>query len=290
MYIIKGIEELNENYKINDTYQLTAYVGKGGNGIIYTAKDIDKQQVIVKFNKDDTLYHEYQIYELLKNDDHFPKFYHYLDGAAATFSFSKILVDVMILEDCGKSLSFYLSKYKKLTIQNVYICAIQTLNCLKALHQFNIVHGDVKPGNFVVRNGKIVLIDFGLSSVYIIEGQHRPFGYTRGFCGTVQYASIYAHHLILASRRDDLLSLVYVLIKLLRGVLPWTHLIIKKEVMQSKRLEDQLLTQIPQAIKDMYCDLQKLKYKQPPNYDLLIQLFILSSHTLNLKLTDALQL
>lgn len=42
-----------------------------------------------------------------------------------------------------------------------------------------------------------------------------------GFRGTVRYASVHAHLGRTGSRRDDLESLAYTLVFLLRGRLPW---------------------------------------------------------------------
>ena len=41
------------------------------------------------------------------------------------------------------------------------------------------------------------------------------------FVGTATYASINVHRNICASRRDDIESLAYMLIKLYKGELPW---------------------------------------------------------------------
>lgn len=62
------------------------------------------------------------------------------------------------------------------------------------------------------------LIDFGLCLNYKDEnGKHFEEEKTSGFRGNLEYASTYILDGFLPSRRDDLISLVYILIHLLKN-------------------------------------------------------------------------
>jgi casein kinase 1 len=66
------------------------------------------------------------------------------------------------------------------------------------------------------------MIDLGLAKKYITsEGMHLKENNNKPLIGTVRYCSSYIHEGIEASRRDDLISLFYVLAYLLNGKLPW---------------------------------------------------------------------
>ena len=72
----------------------------------------------------------------------------------------------------------------------------------------------------------IYLIDFGLSKKYIDPktGEHIKFKNNHRLNGTPRYASIHALEGYELSRRDDLESLCYVLVYLLKGSLPWARI------------------------------------------------------------------
>ena len=92
------------------------------------------------------------------------------------------------------------------------------------------VHGDIKPENFLlgppgsINEKKLYLVDLGLATRWRdavcnthVDYDQRP----DVFRGTVRYASVHAHLGRTASRRDDLESLAYTLLFLLKGRLPW---------------------------------------------------------------------
>ncbi|THG00758.1 hypothetical protein TEA_025583 [Camellia sinensis var. sinensis] len=82
------------------------------------------------------------------------------------------------------------------------------------------VHGDVKPENFLLATRWR-----DASTGLHVEYDQRPDVFRYNSCdtswGTVRYASVHAHLGRIGSRRDDLESLAYTLIFLLRGRLPW---------------------------------------------------------------------
>lgn len=68
------------------------------------------------------------------------------------------------------------------------------------------------------------LIDFGLSKLFVIDGEHIEYKENKGMIGTARYASIHALKGHEQSRRDDLESVGYLLIYLMTGTLPWMNI------------------------------------------------------------------
>jgi len=82
-----------------------------------------------------------------------------------------------------------------------------------------IVHCDIKPQQFLFgctnKLQQLYLVDFGLSSRYW-GTRHMPMRNHVSLTGAARYASINAHRGIQQSRRDDLESIGYMFMQLLR--------------------------------------------------------------------------
>jgi serine/threonine protein kinase len=94
------------------------------------------------------------------------------------------------------------------------------------LHKIGYVHNDLKMENILIghRNTEILyLIDFGLAQSYLDDnGVHLEKQYVRKFSGNFLFASLNSCRGNNKSRRDDMESVMYIMIYLLNdNYLPW---------------------------------------------------------------------
>ena len=103
------------------------------------------------------------------------------------------------------------------------------LSAVKSLHARHYIHRDIKPTNFMVQADgappTVFLIDFGLARLFRNPATflHRPCTAGHSIVGTPQFSSINGQQGFAQSRRDDLESLAYTIIYLVRD-LPWTEM------------------------------------------------------------------
>ena len=181
-----------------------------------------------------------------------------------------------------------INKYK---LKNLCMIAIQILDRLEYIHLKNIIHRDIKPLNILIgrKDPKILyLIDFGLSRKYKSSrtGKHIKFKDIKKLFGSLRYISINGNIGKEQSRRDDLESLGYTLIELIKNHLPWSEIIhynnfplnkIEK-CMKVYKLKlsisiEKLCEGLPEEfIKYIkYC--RNLEFEEDPNYNYLRNLF-----------------
>jgi serine/threonine protein kinase len=88
------------------------------------------------------------------------------------------------------------------------------------IHDAGYVHNDVKPSNLMFDScKKLHLIDFGCATRYVDDKrQHISKGQVEKFKGNIQFASVNQLGYNKTSRRDDFISLLYLLVYLLNGI------------------------------------------------------------------------
>ena len=103
--------------------------------------------------------------------------------------------------------------------------SLQLLDCIECIHNAGYVHCDIKPANVMMsKNGSATLIDFGFAHKYPTtwhkEGKEICTKQKR-FKGTWAFCSLRTAKQLEPSRRDDLESLLYMMMHLLEMDLPW---------------------------------------------------------------------
>ncbi len=101
---------------------------------------------------------------------------------------------------------------------------LQVIDRLEAMHKIGYLHRDVKPDNLVIgfqeKNKYIYLIDLGLAKK--IE-EVRPDEKNK-LMGSLGYMSCRAHEGKPTGISDEIQSLMYTMLFLLNGALPWSKL------------------------------------------------------------------
>ncbi|KAL4297030.1 hypothetical protein GQ457_12G023360 [Hibiscus cannabinus] len=275
-------------------YKLDRKLGKGGFGQVYVGRRIsgglgctgaDAFEVALKLEHQNGKGcssgppYEWQVYSDLNGCYGLP-LVHYKGQLGGYY--------ILIMDILGPSLwDVWNTNNQMLTEEMVACIAVEAISILEQLHQKGFVHGDVKPENFLLgqpgtlNEKKLYLIDLGLASRWkeTVSGRHVDYDQRPDvFRGTVRYASVHAHLGRTGSRRDDLESLAYTLIFLLRGKLPWQgyigenkgFLVCKKKMATSPEM---LCYLCPPPFRQFLEIVTNMKFDEEPNYSKLISLF-----------------
>ena len=268
---------------INDRYKLMKRIGSGAFGLIYSAKNVITDEIVaIKLEPTaqiDTLTHEAAVLQHLSNIPGIPTLRYY--GIPDHNRY-------MVIDLFDKTLQTVSYEHKKaVPVALVRAYALQIMQILSAVHEKGFVHRDIKPENFMIKrtdsngndsNGNdLYLIDFGLARTYIDSEtkMHRTNKVRAAdangkisVTGTSRYISPNVHDGNEPSRRDDLISAMYVISYLLKGSLPWKTSGSNETLAEMKKniRSEELFIGLPTSYIDVFNYLSSLPYDQKPDY------------------------
>jgi casein kinase 1 epsilon len=186
----------------------------------------------------------------------------------------------MVIDLYDKTLQTISYEHKKaVPLPLVRAYASQIVHILSAVHEKGFVHRDIKPENFMTKcsDSNLYLIDFGLARTYIdSETKMHRVNKMRiadaegkiSVTGTSRYISANVHDGNEPSRRDDLISAMYVISYLLKGSLPWKTSGSNEALAEMKKniQPEELFIGLPTSYVDTFKYLSSLSYDEKPDY------------------------
>lgn len=257
-----GSNSLQDNeIPIGDDFRLFANkkLGSGAFGEIYQGHSIKHcKDIAIKLesfkNKHNQLQYEAKIYSALQGGVGIPSLY--WCGTQGNYN-------ILIIDLLGSSLEDLFSSCNRVfTLKTALMVTDQMLSRIEFFHNRSFIHRDIKPDNFIMGINKnkalVYAIDFGLAKRFRDpkSGTHIPYKDGKSLTGTARYASINTHLGIEQSRRDDIESLILVMIYFLKGDLPWQGLKAKNikekyQKIKEKKLaikEEELCIKLPSKL------------------------------------------
>lgn len=200
-------------------YKLVNIVGKGMYGEVWKAQHIvNKKKVAIKIEKklSGTLKREVVILRHLKHLSCIPE----LKIFGQTISYNYIAMELL-----GDTIEVYcnmLSEQEK--NDEIKWVGLKMMDCLREIHENGVIHCDVTPRNFILTTDKkkVKIVDFGLARQFVDgQGHHKPVKRHMKMTGSFLYMSTHIHEGYEPCRRDDVISVIYVISYLLNSTLPW---------------------------------------------------------------------
>ncbi|XP_025934964.1 inactive serine/threonine-protein kinase VRK3, partial [Apteryx rowi] len=195
----------------------------------------------------------------------------------------------LVFPDLGRTLQSILDDGLNLLREKAaFQIAVRLLDCLEYIHENEYVHGDITAENIYVNPAdltEVTLAGYCFAFRYCPGGKHvaEREGSRTPHEGTIEFISLDSHRGAGPSRRSDLESLGYCLLKWLCGFLPWSDELTKIETVVEKKerykgdvtgllrlcFRQKL---IPDALQSYLQQITALEYQEKPDYEALRQL------------------
>lgn len=210
---------LVEGQRLTPRYQIKRQLKKGGMGAIYEAYDnILDTTVAIKesLHEEECLQAAFRREAQLLANLHHPSLPHCSD----LFAIGKAQYLVMEFIEGDDAATIMSKRGGPLPSETVLDWAKQLIDVVNYVHSQEILHRDISPANFKVKNGRLYLLDFGLAYGQSGEMKTIANGAFNWNCHTPGYSPLEQLRGERTSPASDLYSLAATLCKLLTNVPP----------------------------------------------------------------------
>uniref|UniRef100_A0A8C4XUA2 VRK serine/threonine kinase 3 n=1 Tax=Falco tinnunculus TaxID=100819 RepID=A0A8C4XUA2_FALTI len=283
-------------------WRLGRLLEQGGCGLLYEAQSASgacpqKQRYSLKLDvKDGKIYNEQNFFQRAAKAGTVEKWkkWHSVPllgiPSCVGFGLHADSYRFLVFSDLGRTLQSVLNDGLHLLKEKAaFQIVVRLLDCLEYIHENEYVHGDITAENIYLNPAdltQVTLAGYCFAFRYCPGGKHVAHreGSRTPHEGTMEFISLDSHKGAGPSRRSDLESLGYCLLKWLCGFLPWSDELDKVETVVEKkekyRADVKCLLQlcfrqrsIPDALQSYLQQVMALGYEEKPDYEALRQLF-----------------
>ncbi|XP_069707425.1 dual specificity protein kinase TTK [Phaenicophaeus curvirostris] len=145
-------------------YTILKQIGSGGSSKVFQVLNEKKQLFAVKYvNLEEA---DQQTIESYKNEiAHLSKLQQHSDKIIRLYSYEITEHHIYMVMECGNiDLNTWLKKKKKIDPLERKSYWKNMLEAVHTIHEYGIIHSDLKPANFLIVDGMLKLIDFGIAN------------------------------------------------------------------------------------------------------------------------------
>jgi len=282
---VKVWPTLPNTFGERNQFEFRERIASGGYAFVYSGYDNENnREIAVKVPNTERL----KAIEALKKERKFLERLHRGGGIVPEIFWFGPCGDrpVLVMELLGECLGDVRKRCgRSFSLPTILRLAVELIDSSQRVHNCGILHRDCKLKNYLLgpgNQGRIRLVDFGLSDRFEKDGHHVPFVKNLPPFGTMRYAPLAVHLGHEQGRKDDLEALGYMLIYLARGKLPWQSLwhedkkIIWRDVGKMKADMDisELCQDLCPCFEKFMVHLRQLDFEARPPYQVLQKYFL----------------